>query len=138
MFCSILCDMYPVFQCQSDFIVVLGTLYIILLASMIICIIASFFWLVYEGVFFDCVRCYVLFSSFLCLKTLALLMNSLNILQEEMDEKISELVSELDFAKRRCDVYRVNLLSVLKDIEDHKRELALKVQNVKLSLREGF
>lgn len=55
-----------------------------------------------------------------------------------MDEKISELVRELDFANRRCDVYRENLLSVLKDIEDHKRELALKVQNVKLSLREGF
>lgn len=58
--------------------------------------------------------------------------------EEEMDEKISELVSELDFANRRCDVYRSNLLSVLEDIEDHKRELALKVQNVKLSLREGF
>ncbi|GJV27332.1 protein FAR1-related sequence 5 [Tanacetum coccineum] len=49
-----------------------------------------------------------------------------NLSEDEMDRKIQELNSELDCVRRKCEVYRANLLSVLKDIEDHKQQLALK------------
>ena len=54
-----------------------------------------------------------------------------------MDTKIHELMQEVESANRRCEVYRGNLLSVLKDIEEHKQLLSIKVQNVKLSMRDG-
>lgn len=54
-----------------------------------------------------------------------------------MDLKIRELSEELESANRKCEVYRANLLSVLKDIEDHKQQLAVKVHNVKLSLKDA-
>lgn len=55
-----------------------------------------------------------------------------------MDQKIRELSKELESASRKCEVYRANLLSVLKDIEDHKQQLAVKVHNVKISLKDSI
>lgn len=55
-----------------------------------------------------------------------------------MDRKIGELINGVEAAKRRCEVYRANLLSVLKDIEDHKLQLSIKVQNVKISMKDGL
>ncbi|KAK3007614.1 hypothetical protein RJ639_014265, partial [Escallonia herrerae] len=48
--------------------------------------------------------------------------------EDDMDKKIRELNHDLDCAKRKCEVYRANLLSVLRDIEDHKQQLSIKVQ----------
>ncbi|XP_052193568.1 protein FAR1-RELATED SEQUENCE 5 isoform X1 [Diospyros lotus] len=58
--------------------------------------------------------------------------------EDDMDKKIQDLTLELDCANKKYEVYRANLLSVLKDIEDHKQQLSVKVQNVKLSMRDGF
>ncbi|XP_057972055.1 protein FAR1-RELATED SEQUENCE 5 [Malania oleifera] len=58
--------------------------------------------------------------------------------EDDMDKKIQELSYELECANRKCEVYRANLLLVLKDIEDHKQQLSIKVQNVKLSMKDGF
>lgn len=55
-----------------------------------------------------------------------------------MDRKIREMTDAVETAKRRCEVYRANLLSVLKDIEDHKLQLSIKVQNVKIGLKDGL
>lgn len=55
-----------------------------------------------------------------------------------MDRKIHELTCELGCANRRCEVYRVNLLSVLKDIEDHNQQLSIKVQNIKISMKDDL
>ncbi|XP_048128143.1 protein FAR1-RELATED SEQUENCE 5 isoform X1 [Rhodamnia argentea] len=58
--------------------------------------------------------------------------------EEDMDRKIGELINELESANRKCELYRANLLSVLKEIEDHKLQLAIKVQNVKISMKDGI
>ncbi|TYJ00181.1 hypothetical protein E1A91_A13G069800v1 [Gossypium mustelinum] len=58
--------------------------------------------------------------------------------EDDMDKKIRELTNELDYASRKCEVYRSNLLSVLKDIEDHKLQLSIKVQNIKISMKDGL
>ncbi|XP_042508071.1 protein FAR1-RELATED SEQUENCE 5-like [Macadamia integrifolia] len=55
---------------------------------------------------------------------------------DEKDKKIQELSRELDRANRKCEVYRANLLTVLKDIEEQKLQLSVKVQNIKLGMRE--
>lgn len=55
-----------------------------------------------------------------------------------MDKKIRELTNQLEYASRKCEVYRVNLLSVLKDIEDHKLQLSIKVQNIKIGMKDGL
>ena len=55
-----------------------------------------------------------------------------------MDQKIRELSEELVSANRKCDVYRIKLLSVLKDFEDDKQQLAVKVHNVMLSLKDSI
>lgn len=55
-----------------------------------------------------------------------------------MDRKIRELTEELECANRKCEVYRANLLTVLKDIDEHKQQLSVKVQNVKLSMKDSF
>ncbi|KAM7259236.1 hypothetical protein ACFE04_014977 [Oxalis oulophora] len=57
--------------------------------------------------------------------------------EDDMDKKIRELNNELECANRKCEVYRANLLSVLKDIEDHKLQLSIKVQNIRISLKDG-
>ncbi|XWS68381.1 hypothetical protein CRYUN_Cryun04dG0085200 [Craigia yunnanensis] len=58
--------------------------------------------------------------------------------EDGMDKKIRELTNELEYASRKCEVYRTNLLSVLKDIEDHKLQLSIKVQNIKISMKDGL
>ena len=55
-----------------------------------------------------------------------------------MDKNIRALTIELECATRKCEVYRSNLLSVLKAVEDHKLELSIKVQNIKISMKDGF
>ncbi|KAI3956699.1 hypothetical protein MKW92_015559 [Papaver armeniacum] len=55
---------------------------------------------------------------------------------DEKEKKIEELVNELECANERCEVYRENLLAVLKDMEEQKLKLSVKVQNVRLSLKD--
>lgn len=57
-------------------------------------------------------------------------------LQDEKEKKIRDLASELESTNQRCEVYRANLLAVLKDMEDQKLKLSVKVQNARLSLKE--
>ncbi|KAI3969653.1 hypothetical protein MKX01_020214 [Papaver californicum] len=52
---------------------------------------------------------------------------------DEKEKKIEALVNELECANERCEVYRENLLAVLKDMEEQKLKLSVKVQNVRLS-----
>ncbi|KAL5707313.1 hypothetical protein ACHQM5_025373 [Ranunculus cassubicifolius] len=54
---------------------------------------------------------------------------------DEKDKKIVELLRELEGANQRCEVYRTNLLAVLKDMEEQKLKLSVKVETVRLSLR---
>lgn len=58
--------------------------------------------------------------------------------EDDMDQKINELSVDLKRANRKCEVYRTNLLSLLKDIEDHKQRLSIEVQNIKLSMKDGL
>ncbi|CAO2814804.1 unnamed protein product [Amaranthus hypochondriacus] len=58
--------------------------------------------------------------------------------EDYMDRKIRELSEELESANRKCEVYRTKLLSVLKDFEDDKQQLAVKVHNVMLSLKDSI
>ncbi|XP_059654102.1 protein FAR1-RELATED SEQUENCE 9 isoform X2 [Cornus florida] len=55
---------------------------------------------------------------------------------DEKEKKIRDLTTELDSTNQRCEVYRANLLAVLKDMEDQKLKLSVKVQNARLSLKE--
>ncbi|GJV27331.1 protein FAR1-related sequence 9 [Tanacetum coccineum] len=54
----------------------------------------------------------------------------------EKEKKIRELTSELDDTNQRCEGYRANLLAVLRDMEEQKLKLSVKVQNARLSLKE--
>ncbi|KAI4318596.1 hypothetical protein MLD38_032277 [Melastoma candidum] len=56
--------------------------------------------------------------------------------EEEKDRRIRELTHDLEAAKMKCDAYRSNLLSLLKEIEDHKQQLAAEVQIVRSSMRD--
>ncbi|KAI9122422.1 hypothetical protein K1719_006262 [Acacia pycnantha] len=58
--------------------------------------------------------------------------------EDDMDKNIRELMNELQSANRKCEIYRSNLLSVLKAVEDHKSELSVTVQNIKISMKDGF
>lgn len=58
------------------------------------------------------------------------------MLQEEKSKKIQELTTELENTNKRCEVYRANLLAVLKDMEDQKLKLSVKVHNARFSLKE--
>ncbi|KAI3972601.1 hypothetical protein MKX01_019259 [Papaver californicum] len=55
---------------------------------------------------------------------------------DEKEKKIQELERQLSRASRRCEVYRANLLTVLKDIEEQKLQLSVKVQNIKIGMKE--
>ncbi|XVE93028.1 hypothetical protein REPUB_Repub01dG0154700 [Reevesia pubescens] len=55
---------------------------------------------------------------------------------DEKEKKIRELTTELESTNQRCEVYRANLLAVLKDMEEQKLKLTVKVQNARLSLKE--
>ncbi|XP_047973774.1 protein FAR1-RELATED SEQUENCE 5 [Salvia hispanica] len=58
--------------------------------------------------------------------------------EDDMDRKINELSVDLERANRKCEVYRTNLLSLMKDVEDHKQRLSVEVQNIKLSLKDSL
>lgn len=60
------------------------------------------------------------------------------LLQDEMDKKINQLRNELESANRKCEAYRTNLLSVLKEMEDQKLQVSIKVQNIKISLKDNL
>ncbi|XP_052196787.1 protein FAR1-RELATED SEQUENCE 5-like [Diospyros lotus] len=53
----------------------------------------------------------------------------------EQDRKIQKLTRQLDRAHWKCEVYRANLISVLKDIEQQKLQLTVQVQSVKLGMK---
>ncbi|KAF4359672.1 hypothetical protein G4B88_000483 [Cannabis sativa] len=55
---------------------------------------------------------------------------------DEKEKKINELTTEIENTNQRCEVYRTNLLAVLRDMEEQKLKLSVKVQNAKLSLKE--
>lgn len=55
---------------------------------------------------------------------------------DEKKKKIRELTVALESTNQRCEVYRTNLLAILKDMEDQKLKLSVKVQNARLSLKE--
>ncbi|XP_059623382.1 protein FAR1-RELATED SEQUENCE 5-like [Cornus florida] len=55
---------------------------------------------------------------------------------DDQDRKIQKLSRQLERSQRKCEVYRANLLSVLKDIEQQKLQLTVKVQNIKLGMKE--
>lgn len=55
---------------------------------------------------------------------------------DDQDKKIQKLQRKLERSRRKCEVYRTNLLSVLKDIEDQKLQLTVKVKNIKLGMKE--
>lgn len=59
-----------------------------------------------------------------------------DFLQVEKQTRISELTAELDKANQQCEVYRTKLLAVLRDMEDQKLKLSVKVQNARLSLKD--
>ncbi|XP_062081479.1 protein FAR1-RELATED SEQUENCE 9 [Humulus lupulus] len=52
------------------------------------------------------------------------------------EKKIHELTTEIENTNQRCEVYRTNLLAVLRDMEEQKLKLSVKVQNARLSLKE--
>lgn len=56
--------------------------------------------------------------------------------QEEKEQKIRQLTAELESVNQQAEVYRANLLAVLKDMEEEKLKLSVKVQNARLSLKE--
>lgn len=57
-------------------------------------------------------------------------------LQGEKEKRIRQLSMELESTNQRCEVYRKNLLAILRDMEDQKLKLSVKVQNARLSLKE--
>jgi hypothetical protein len=57
------------------------------------------------------------------------------LLQDE-DEKIQELTAELEQASQRCEAYRTKLLCVMKDMEEWKLRISVKVQNVRLKMKD--
>ncbi|RVW51228.1 Protein FAR1-related sequence 9 [Vitis vinifera] len=54
---------------------------------------------------------------------------------KEQDKRIEELTAELENASQRCEAYRASLLAVLKDMEEEKLKIAVKVQNTRLNLK---
>ncbi|KAK9220620.1 hypothetical protein WN943_009272 [Citrus x changshan-huyou] len=54
----------------------------------------------------------------------------------DQDKKIQELTVELENASQRCEAYRTKLLAVLKDMEEEKTKMLVKVENVRLDLKD--
>ncbi|GMP78553.1 hypothetical protein CsSME_00034461 [Camellia sinensis var. sinensis] len=55
---------------------------------------------------------------------------------DEKDKKIQELTAELRVKKRLSGAYRDQLLSLMKDVENHNEHLSTKVQVVRNNLKE--
>ncbi|KAK4859046.1 hypothetical protein QYF36_025931 [Acer negundo] len=56
--------------------------------------------------------------------------------EDDQDRKIHKLSRKLERAQRKCVLYRANLLSLLKDMEEQKLQLSVKVQNIKLGMKD--
>ncbi|KAI4367324.1 hypothetical protein MLD38_023075 [Melastoma candidum] len=56
--------------------------------------------------------------------------------RDEKEKQMQELTAELESTNRRCEVYRTNLLAILKDYEEQKLKLSVKMQNTRLRLKE--
>ncbi|KAK1586270.1 hypothetical protein Q3G72_000647 [Acer saccharum] len=56
--------------------------------------------------------------------------------EDDQDRKIHKLSRKLERAQRKCILYRANLLSLLKDMEEQKLQLSVKVQNIKLGMKD--
>ncbi|WCJ44776.1 FAR1-related sequence 9 [Euphorbia peplus] len=54
----------------------------------------------------------------------------------DQDKRIQELTAELELANRRCEAYQAKLLAVLKDMEDQKIKITVKIQNARLNLKD--
>lgn len=52
-----------------------------------------------------------------------------------MDKKVEELTLELETTNRRCEAFRSKLLAVMKDMEEQKLQISVKVQNERLNFR---
>ncbi|XP_050388042.1 protein FAR1-RELATED SEQUENCE 5-like [Argentina anserina] len=55
---------------------------------------------------------------------------------DDQDKKIQKLSRQLERAQRKCEVYRSHLFSVLKDIEEQKLQLSVKVQDIRIEMKE--
>ncbi|KAL3506737.1 hypothetical protein ACH5RR_032119 [Cinchona calisaya] len=55
---------------------------------------------------------------------------------DEKDKRIQELTAELRVKKRLSAAYREQLLSIMKDVENHNEHLSTKVQVVRKNLKE--
>ncbi|KAK4348029.1 hypothetical protein RND71_034368 [Anisodus tanguticus] len=55
---------------------------------------------------------------------------------DEKDKIIQKLMRKLERARRKCELYRANLLTILKDIEQQKLQLTVKVQSIKLGMKD--
>ncbi|CAI0427086.1 unnamed protein product [Linum tenue] len=51
-------------------------------------------------------------------------------------KKIQELPIELKKTNKKGEVYRTNLLAALREMEEQKMKLSVKVQNARLSMKE--
>ncbi|KAL8152426.1 hypothetical protein V2J09_010186 [Rumex salicifolius] len=56
---------------------------------------------------------------------------------DDKDKKIQELTLELRNKKRLCAMYQEQLMSVIKDVEEHNNQLTKKVQTVLGNLKEA-
>ncbi|XVF44656.1 hypothetical protein PTKIN_Ptkin02bG0141400 [Pterospermum kingtungense] len=55
---------------------------------------------------------------------------------DDKEKKIRELTKELESTNEQCEVYRTNLLGVLRNMEEQKLKLSVNVQNARLSFKE--
>ncbi|PKI71681.1 hypothetical protein CRG98_007903 [Punica granatum] len=53
----------------------------------------------------------------------------------DQDKRIQQLTSELETANKICEAYRKKLLDMVKDMEEQKLKILVKVQSMKLNLR---
>ncbi|KAL2348727.1 hypothetical protein Fmac_002727 [Flemingia macrophylla] len=56
--------------------------------------------------------------------------------KDDQDRTIEKLTRQLDRSRRKCEFYRSKLLSILEDIEEQKLQLSVKVQNIKIGMKD--
>lgn len=57
-------------------------------------------------------------------------------MKDEKDKRIQELTAELRIKKRLNSAYREQLLTIMKDVENHNEHLSTKLQNVRDNLKK--
>ncbi|KAF5747264.1 protein FAR1-RELATED SEQUENCE 5-like [Tripterygium wilfordii] len=60
----------------------------------------------------------------------------LQVYSMDQDKKIEKLTGELEIASEICEAYRLKLHGVLKDLEEQKLKVSVKVQNVRVNLKD--